>query len=89
MGLLTAQQKLECGAAFVQREYTGKPGAVTPWTKPQLGAAIAATDSWIDGNQAAFVAALTAGAPAFAAASSAAEKALLFVYVALKRQGMI
>lgn len=55
-------------------------------TKPQLKAAVDATDQWIDDNAAAFNTALPAAARA---ALSTNEKTLLFCYVSLKRAGLL
>lgn len=56
------------------------------FTKGDLDAAAAAVDTWITNNQASFVAALP---EPFKTASSAAQKTLLFCYIALKRAGVI
>lgn len=55
------------------------------WSKAELRAAVDATDSWIDSNAASFVAALP---QPFRGQSNAAQKTLLFVYVALRRAGL-
>lgn len=54
-------------------------------TKADLRAAIDATDSWIDGNSAAFNATLPAAAQA---GLSLTQKTVLFCFVALKRAGI-
>lgn len=54
-------------------------------TKADVRAAIDATDAWIDGNAAAYNAALPAAAQAGLTAS---EKTILFCFVALKRAGI-
>lgn len=59
------------------------PGAVT---KPDLRAAVNATDVWIDTNQASFVAALP---EPFKTQSSAVQKTFLFVYVLMRRAGIL
>ncbi|MFI8872467.1 hypothetical protein [Streptomyces sp. NPDC055243] len=51
-------------------------------TKPDLAAAVAATDDWIDANQASFNSALP---QPFRGAASLAVKTLLFCYVAMRR----
>ena len=56
------------------------------FTKTDLRAAVDATDTWIDGNAAAFNAALPA---AFRTAASQQQKTLLFCYVALRRAGLL
>lgn len=65
------------------------PAALQPWpalTKPEIAAAIAATDDWIDANQASFNAALPQ--PARSALSSA-QKTFLFCFVAMRRAGLL
>jgi hypothetical protein len=60
------------------------------WTKAQLETAVAVTDQWLTDNQAAYITALNAGATAFGGANSTAtQKALLFVYTVLVRQGLL
>lgn len=54
----------------------------TPFTKADLRAAVDATDTWIDANQAAWLAALPA---AFRNNSTAAQKTNLFMYVVRRR----
>lgn len=56
------------------------------FTKADLRAAVDATDSWIDSNAAAFNSALPA---AFRTTATAAQKTLLFCYVAMRRQGAL
>lgn len=56
------------------------------FTKAELRAAVDATDSWIDSNAAAFNSALPT---AFRTAATAAQKTLLFCYVAMRRQGAL
>jgi hypothetical protein len=60
--------------------------AATSFTKAELQAAVAATDDWIENNQAAYLAALPAGG--FKAGSSALQKTILFCYVAMRRAGL-
>lgn len=55
------------------------------FTKPELAAAIAAADQWIEDNAASYNAALPAG---FRAKSTPAHKALVLAYVTGKRGGM-
>lgn len=78
---LTAQQQLDLRQYFAR--VNTDPCA---FVKADLAAAIAATDTWITNNQASYVAALPA---AFAAGSDAAQKSLLFVYVLMKREGLL
>jgi hypothetical protein len=58
-------------------------GAVT---KPDLRAAIDATDSWIDTNAASFNTALP---DPFKSTATLEQKTMLFCYVALKRAGIL
>ncbi|MGW7087538.1 hypothetical protein ACWGH2_29135 [Streptomyces sp. NPDC054871] len=51
-------------------------------TKPDLAAAVAATDDWIDANQASFNSALP---QPFRSAASLPVKTLLFCFVAMRR----
>jgi hypothetical protein len=65
------------------------PEALRPWpavTKPDLAAAIAATDDWIENNQAAFNTALPQPARG---ALTTAQKTFLFCYVATRRAGLL
>lgn len=65
------------------------PTALQPWpalTKPEIAAAIAATDDWIDANQASFNSAIPQ--PARAALTSA-QKTFLFCFVAMRRAGLL
>lgn len=55
-------------------------------TKADLRAAVDATDSWIDSNQASFNTALPA---AFKNSASLTQKTLLFCYVAMRRAGLL
>jgi hypothetical protein len=85
---LTAAQQRATGLRFVERHCDAASPA--RWTKPQLDAAVVVVDQWLTDNQASFVAALNAGAPAFGGANSTAQqKAWLFVYVVLVRQGLL
>lgn len=56
------------------------------FTKAELTAALAATDAWIDSNQASFNTALPV---AFRNSASLAQKTLLFCYVAMRRAGRL
>lgn len=65
------------------------PAALRPWgavTKPDLAAAVAATDSWIDSNAASFNTALPQPARN---QLTAAQKTYLFCYVAMRRAGLL
>jgi hypothetical protein len=56
------------------------------FTKADLAAAVAATDTWVENNTAAFVAALPLP---FRTASTATQKTLLFCYVLMRRAGKL
>lgn len=64
------------------------PAALTPWTltKPDLAAAINATDDWIDANQGSFNQALPQPSRN---QLSLAQKTFLFCYVAMRRAGRL
>lgn len=55
-------------------------------TKADLRAALDATDEWIDANAASFNAALP---QPFRGSATAAQKTLLFCYVAMRRHGIL
>ena len=74
----TARQAIR--DAFMRRRNVGTI------TKPDLIAAIDATDDWIDGAQASFNTALP---EPFKSATTIDQKTLLFCYVALKRAGLL
>lgn len=85
---LTALQQRTTGLRFVERHCNSASPA--RWTKAQLDAAVVATDQWLSDNQSSFVSALNSSAPAFGGPNSTAnQKALLFVYVVLVRQGLL
>jgi len=55
-------------------------------TKPELRAAVDATDDWIEANQAGFNAALP---QPFRGAATVPQKTFLFCYVAMRRAGRL
>lgn len=55
-------------------------------TKPDLAAAVAATDDWIDANQASYNTALP---QPFRGTASLGLKTLVFCYVAMRRAGRL
>ncbi|ARX81500.1 hypothetical protein SMD44_00898 [Streptomyces alboflavus] len=55
-------------------------------TKPDLAAAVAATDDWIEANQSSYNTALP---QPFRGTASLALKTLLFCYVAMRRAGKL
>jgi hypothetical protein len=87
MAALTAAQQKAVWHAFIESAFrTGS----AKWSKADLTTAVVTANQWMDDNQAAFVTALNAGAPAFGGANSTAtEKTLLFLYVLMARQGLI
>lgn len=70
-------------AAQFMRDIRGVWPAIT---KPDLAAAVAAIDDWIDANQASFNSALP---QPFRSAADATFKAHLFVYVLMRRTGRL
>lgn len=62
------------------------PGVLSGVTKPQLRAAVDATDQWIEDNQASFNTALPA---AFRTNATPAQKTFLLCYVAMRRAGLL
>lgn len=62
------------------------PGNLIGVTKPQLRAALDATDDWIDANQTSFNNALP---QPFRTQASLAQKTFLFCYVAMRRAGLL
>lgn len=65
------------------------PAVLRPWpavTKPDLLAALVATDEWIEANAASFNSALSQPARS---ALTAEQKTFLFCYVALRRAGLL
>jgi hypothetical protein len=80
MAILDQVARLAVRDALMRRRNVGTV------TKPELAAAIAATDDWIDTNAAAFNAALP---QPFRTAATLDEKTILFCYVALKRAGLL
>lgn len=72
--------------AQLMRSWASILGTPIPVIKADLRAAIDATDSWIDSNQAAFNTALP---QPFRGAASTTQKTLLFCYVAMRRAGIL
>lgn len=80
MAVLDATNRLRARIGLI-RQY-----ALAQFDKPTLDAAIAATDDWIEANQAAFNTALPV---AFRTNASLAQKTLLFCVVAMRRAGVL
>lgn len=62
------------------------PGSFTGITKPDLKAAVDATDDWLDANQTSFNTALP---QPFRGAASLPQKTFLLCYVAMRRAGQL
>lgn len=82
MAVLPDTDRALVSAEFMRRVKSAYGGI----TKPQLLAAVNATDQWQDDNQAAYNTALPVAART---GLSANEKTLLYCYVALKRAGLL
>lgn len=59
------------------------------FSKPELLAAIAATDQWVEDNTTSFVTALNTSANGFRTKSTATQKTLVLTYVLLERAGLL
>jgi hypothetical protein len=55
-------------------------------TKPNISAAVDATDTWIDSNQTSFNSALPLP---FRTSATLVQKTIVFAYVALRRAGLL
>lgn len=87
MAVLTDVQRKAAWRAFISERLGADE---CRWTKADLVAAVDAMNTWLDNNQASLVVALNAGAPNFGGANSTtAQKAWLFIYVVMVRQGLI
>lgn len=62
------------------------PGSLTGVTKPELRAAIDATDDWIEANQTSFNNALP---QPFRGSATLTQKTFLFCYVAMRRASLL
>ncbi len=85
MVVFTRQEKKNIASPWVQRVFL-KARKAADLSLSGLEPAIQATEDWIDTNQASFVAALP---EPFKSKTNGTEKTLLFVYVAMKRAGLI
>lgn len=81
MAIMSNEERRRCWAQFMRTNT--EPLSIT---KAELRAAVDATDQWIEDNSAAYNAALPQPARG---AMSATQKTLLFVYVAMRRRGML
>jgi hypothetical protein len=82
---LTSEQRAENAREFVRKAFV-ESGATATVDHTEVVAAVAAMDDWIEANGAAINAALPLP---FRTTATAAQKTLLFCFVALKRAGMI
>ena len=62
------------------------PGSLAGITKPDLKAAVDATDDWLEANQTSFNSALP---QPFRGAASLPQKTFLLCYVAMRRAGLL
>ena len=84
MAVMDATNRLRTWAQ-IMRDWP--PGAGLPGTtKPDLRAAVNATDDWIEANQASFNAALP---QPFRSQATLTQKTFLFCYVAMRRAGRL
>ncbi len=72
--------------AHVMRSFPPGLGLFPAVTKPELAAAVAATDDWIEANSAAFNAALP---QPFRGAATVPQKVWLLALVAMRRAGLL
>lgn len=82
MAVLDAQNRRRTWAHIMRQSGAFPPDVV----KGDLRAALDATDTWIENNQGAFNAALP---EPYKTAATAAQKTLLFCYVAMRRAGLL
>ena len=85
MVVLTRQEKKNIASPWVRKVFQ-EAAKAADLTLSDLEPAIQDTEDWIGDNQASFVAALP---EPFKGNTNAAEKTLLFVYVAMKRAGLL
>lgn len=81
MAVMSDQDRQRALAGLMREEQANIAGS---WSKADLRAAVDATDAWIDANSASFVTALP---QPFRGQSTALQKTIMFVYVALRRAG--
>lgn len=82
MALLTDAERREAWAELMQELSANPDSSPAQVLKPDLRAAIDATDTWIDGNTASFNSALPLP---FRTAANVRQKVRLFVFVLRKR----
>lgn len=81
MALLDATARLRTAYQWMRNQLE-----TSAFTKPDLHAAVNATDDWIDANQASYNTALPV---AFRTSATLGQKTLLFCYVAMRRAGIL
>lgn len=72
--------------ARVVAQWMRKNLEAAAFSKTELAAAVDATDQWIEDNTSSFVTALPSG---FRTKSTATQKTLVFVYVLMRRAGLL
>lgn len=82
MAVLPTADRLKVAMAFMREALT----EATSFTKPELEAAVAAADDWVEANQTAYNNALPAQ---FRNKATAAQKAALLGYVVWRRIGRL
>ncbi len=82
MPVLPALARKAVSATFMREETSES----FPFTKPQLAAAVAAADDWVEANVASFNAALPAG---FRTSASAGQKVAVLTLVLMRRIGRL
>jgi hypothetical protein len=81
MAVMSNEERRRCWAQFMRANL--EPLSIT---KAELRAAVDATDQWIEDNSSAYNLAIPQPARG---AMSATQKTLLFVYVAMRRKGLL
>ena len=85
MAVLTRQEKKDIARPWVQRVFADARKTAN-LSLTDMEPAIQATEDWIQANQSSFLLALP---EPFRSNTDGTEKTLLFVYVAMKRAGLI
>ncbi len=87
MAVLLASDVQKAWARLVQDNLA--PAGPVNLSKADLAAAVNTTNTWIDNNLTAYLAALAAGAPNANTALTANQKALLFALTVMVKQGKL
>jgi hypothetical protein len=82
MAALNAQDRLHTAIGFMREQAQESFG----FTKPQLAAAVAAADDWVEANAVSFNAALPAG---FRTTATTSQKIALLGFVLARRTGRL